>query len=254
MKKRVCALLMTGALLGGAAASADGLDFLKPIWMQVMDEGGSTEQSLPESVRVTCADERLTVEKYGVILENDYAAEAHVYAIVRNTSGQRLPVQSVTLSAKNAAGKTMHEENYVSHMPNVIEPGETMLLSEWMYDFTREIGKLASIEVTVETDSRAYTRWNRLDGVRAWQEGRYLYVELTNTTEETLYGAVCGAALEDADGQILDVLMQSTYETENMGILPGSKVVWRKRIEDSVTLKIGADMTCEVWAYQIEEI
>lgn len=254
MKKRVCALLMTGALLGGAAASADGLNFLKPIWMQVMDDGDSTVQSIPENVAVTSADERLTVEKYGVLLENDYAAEAHIYAVLRNTSGQRLPIQSVTMTAQNAGGKTLHEERYASHIPDVLEPGETMLVSEWMYDFTKDIGKVSAIEVSIETSARAYSRWNRLDGVRAWQEGQYLYVELTNTTEETLYGAVCGAALEDADGQILDVLLQSTYDTANMGLLPGSKVVWRKRLEDSATLKIGAGMTCEAWAYQIEEI
>ena len=252
MKKRVCALLMTGALLGGAAASADGLDFLKPIWMQVMDEGGSTEQSLPENVRVTCADERLTVEKYGVILENDYAAEAHVYAIVRNTSGQRLPIQSIQMTVKNGSGRALHEECYVSHLPGVVEPNGTLLVSEWMYDFTKDIGKVASIDITVETDTRAYERWNRLDGVRAWQEGQYLYVELTNTTEETLFGAVCGATLETADGQILDMMLQSSYETMDVGIAPKSTVVWRKRLEDGATLKLGADTVCEAWAYRVE--
>ena len=80
-------------------------------------------------------------------------------------------------------------------------------------------------------------------------------VELTNTTEETLYGAVCGAILEDADGRILDAMMQSAYATEDMGLLPGSSVIWRKRLEDSATLEIGTgELTCEAWAYRIEEI
>ena len=86
MKKRICALL-AALLLTGAAASADGLDFLKPIWMQMMDGGDSAEASIPQDVRVTCADERLTVEQYGVILENEHAAEAHIYAVLRNVSG-----------------------------------------------------------------------------------------------------------------------------------------------------------------------
>ena len=223
MKKRICALL-AAMLLTGAAASADGLDFLKPIWMQMMDGGDSAETSIPQDVRVTCADERLTVEQYGVILENEHAAEAHIYAVLRNVSGKRLPIQTVQMKAVGANGKALHEERYVSHLPDVIEPGETMIVSEWMYDFTKDIGRVSGIEITVETSTRAYTRWTRLDGVRAWREGQYLCVELTNTTEETLYGAVCGAILEDADGRILDAMMQSAYATEDMGLLPGSSV------------------------------
>ena len=132
------------------------------------------------------------------------------------------------------------------------EPNGTLLVSEWMYDFTKDIGKVASIDITVETDTRAYERWNRLDGVRAWQEGQYLYVELTNTTEETLFGAVCGATLETADGQILDMMLQSSYETMDVGIAPKSTVVWRKQLEDGATLKLGADTVCEAWAYRVE--
>ena len=82
MKKRICALL-AAMLLTGAAASADGLDFLKPIWMQMMDGGDSAETSIPQDVRVTCADERLTVEKYGVILENEHATRSAMSAICR---------------------------------------------------------------------------------------------------------------------------------------------------------------------------
>lgn len=251
MKKRICALL-AALLLTGAAASADGLDFLKPIWMQMMDGGDSAEASIPQDVRVTCADERLTVEQYGVILENEHAAEAHIYAVLRNVSGKRLPIQTVQMKAVSANGKALHEERYVSHLPGVVEPNGTLLVSEWMYDFTKDIGKVASIDITVETDTRAYERWNRLDGVRAWQEGQYLYVELTNTTEETLFGAVCGATLETADGQILDMMLQSSYETMDVGIAPKSTVVWRKRLEDGATLKLGADTVCEAWAYRVE--
>lgn len=253
MKKKLCALLTAGLLLGGVSALADGLDFLKPIWMQVMEDSGTTEQSIPENVSVTCADERLTVERYGVMLENDYAAEAHVYAVLRNTSGQRLPIQSVQMTAKNGGGKALHEERYASHLPDVVEPGETLLVSEWMYDFTKDISKVASVEISVETNARAYTRWVALDGVHAWQEGQYLCVELTNTAEETLFGAICGAAVEDADGHILDMLLQGEYDTEDMGLLPGSTVVWRKKLEDGATLKIGADAVCEAWAYQVKE-
>lgn len=254
MKKKLCLLLTACLLLSGAAASADGLDFLKPIWMQVMNDGETTSGGVPENVPVSCTDERLTVEACGVALEDDYAPEAHIYAVLRNTSGQRLPIQSVQMKALGANGKALHEEKYVSHMPDVLEAGETMLVSEWMYDFTKDISKVQAIEISVETGSRAYERWKRIDSVRAWQEGSYLYVELTNTTEETMYRAVCGAALKDADGQILDVLMQSSYATENMGILPGSSVVWRKGLEDAATLKIGPDAACEAWAYTVEAL
>lgn len=164
----------------------------------MMDGGDSAEASIPQDVRVTCADERLTVEKYGVILENEHAARgAHLRRFAQRQR-EAAAIQTVQMKAVGANGKALHEERYVSHLPDVIEPGETMIVSEWMYDFTKDIGRVSGIEITVETSTRAYTRWTRLDGVRAWREGQYLCVELTNTTEETLYGAVCGAILEDA--------------------------------------------------------
>lgn len=256
MKRRICAILAAAMMAGCAAASADALDLLKPIWMQMMEDSGSGSEkvsALPESVAVTCADERLTVERFGVLLEDEYAAEAYVYAVLRNTSGQKLPIQSIEMTAKNGSGRALHEERYVSHLPDVVEPNETLLVSEWMYDFTKDVSKVASIDITVETGTRAYEQWSRLDGVRAWQEGQYLCVELTNTTEETLFGAVCGATLETADGQILDMMLQSTYETMDLGIAPGSAVVWRKRLEDGATLRLGTDTVCEAWAYRVEE-
>ena len=53
-----------------------------------------------------------------------------------------------------------------------------MIVSEWMYDFTKDIGRVSGIEITVETSTRAYCyrRWTRLDGVRAWRRGQYLCV------------------------------------------------------------------------------
>ena len=68
----------------------------------------------------------------------------------------------------------------------------------------------------------------------------------------TLFGAVCGATLETADGQILDMMLQSSYETMDVGIAPKSTVVWRKQLEDGATLKLGADTVCEAWAYRVE--
>ena len=49
------------------------------------------------------------------------------------------------------------------------------------------------------------------------------------------------------------MLLQGEYDTEDMGLLPGSTVVWRKKLEDGATLKIGADAVCEAWAYQVKE-
>lgn len=251
--KRKIAVLAAFAMLWGATAAADGLDFLKPIWMQLTDGESSTAQ-IPENVEVTCADERLTVESFGVWMENDYTAEAHIYAVLRNNSRERLPIRSIRMDALDANGKSLHGENYVSHLPEVVEPNETMLVSEWMYDFVKDIGKVASIRISVETQSRVDEKWSRIDDVRAWMEGDYLCVQLTNTTDKTLFGAVCGATVSDENGQILDMMMLSTYETEDLGILPQSSVVWRKRIEDAATLKISGNDVCQAWGYTVKTI
>ena len=96
--KKMITILAVAILLWGASASADTLDFLKPFWMQMMDGVSNTASGkIPENVAVTCADERLTVEACGVLLENDYSAEAHVYAVLKNTGSERLPIRSCLL-------------------------------------------------------------------------------------------------------------------------------------------------------------
>ena len=231
--KKMIAILAVAMLLWGASASADTLDFLKPFWMQMMDGVSNTASGkIPENVAVTCADERLTVEACGVLLENDYSAEAHVYAVLKNTGSERLPIRSVQMTVL----------------------GETMLVSEWMYDFVKEIGKVHSIQISVETASRVNEKWKQLGDVRAWLDGDYLCVEFTNTTEKTLFGVICAATVSDANGQILDMMMQSPYDTDDLGIAQGSSIVWRKQLEDAATLKIGTDAVCKAWAYWMEDL
>ena len=48
------------------------------------------------------------------------------------------------------------------------------------------------------------------------------------------------------------MMLQSDYETMDVGIAPKSTVVWRKQLEDGATLKLGADTVCEAWAYRVE--
>lgn len=172
--------------------------------------------------------------------------------MLRNTSGQRLPIQSIQMTVKNGSGRALHEERYVSHLPGVVEPNGTLLVSEWMYDFTKDIGKVASIDITVETDTRAYERWNRLDGVRAWP-GRA--VSLCRADEHDGRDAVRRGLRRDAgNGGRTDFGYDAAkrYETMDVGIAPKSTVVWRKRLEDGATLKLGADTVCEAWAYRVE--
>lgn len=84
------------------------MDLLKPIWMQMMSDSGSSGSEKVGEAAVTCGDERLTVEHYGVLMQNEYAAEAYVYAVLRNTSGQRLPIQSIQMTVKNGSGRALH--------------------------------------------------------------------------------------------------------------------------------------------------
>ena len=78
--------------------------------------------------------------------------------------------------------------------------------------------------------------------------------EFTNTTEKTLFGVICAATVSDANGKILDMMMQSPYDTDDLGIAQGSSIVWRKRLEDAATLKIGTDAVCKAWAYRMEDL
>ena len=131
---------------------------------------------------------------------------------------------------------------------------ETFAIDDPVRMYLKEIGKVDSIQISVETASRVNEKWKQLGDVRAWLDGDYLCVEFTNTTEKTLFGVICAATVSDANGQILDMMMQSPYDTDDLGIAQGSSIVWRKRLEDAATLKIGTDAVCKAWAYRMEDL
>ena len=131
---------------------------------------------------------------------------------------------------------------------------ETFAIDDPVRMYLKEIGKVDSIQISVETASRVNEKWKQLGDVRAWLDGDYLCVEFTNTTEKTLFGVICAATVSDANGKILDMMMQSPYDTDDLGIAQGSSIVWRKRLEDAATLKIGTDAVCKAWAYRMEDL
>ena len=51
----------------------------------------------------------------------------------------------------------------------IVHKDRGQAILERVIEDTKDIGKVSGIEITVETNTRAYTRWTRLDGVRAWR-------------------------------------------------------------------------------------
>ena len=71
------------------------------------------------SARGRAADGR----KYGVIFGKRACRRGRTSTPFCATSaGKRLPIQTVQMKAVGANGKALHEERYVSHLPDVIEP------------------------------------------------------------------------------------------------------------------------------------
>ena len=135
--------------------------------------------------------------------------------------------------------------------------------NEILYADKKDAARVFHSQLSVEANEGCIERWKGRSHFQSdqgdlfyecWLDGDYLCVEFTNTTEKTLFGVICAATVSDANGQILDMMMQSPYDTDDLGIAQGSSIVWRKRLEDAATLKIGTDAVCKAWAYRMEDL
>jgi len=130
----------------------------------------------------------------------------------------------------------------------VVMPGGTVYVSEWLYDFVSDLDKVDAVEVEIERSEYSRKKIEQLDGVKAYVKGDYLYAELTNTTDEPLYDVAVTAVALDPQGRILDMLREETYA--NIGIAPGSTVIFRKYLEQHATEFPDAACEAEAWRYQ----
>ena len=253
MNKRWFVLLLVLLMANVCAvASADKYDILKPMWLNALE---NMQEQKAETVplerrepKIVSGDDQLEVVRYAVYMDDEYSTEAYVYAQLRNTGESIIRLNGATLHVLDASGCRVASEEYASAKPDVVMPGGSLYVTEWLYDFVSDLDKVDAVEVEIERSEYSRKKIEQLDGVKAYVKGDYLYAELTNTTDEPLYDVAVTAVALDPQGRILDMLREETYA--DIGIVPGSTVIFRKYLEQHATEFPDAACEAEAWRYQ----
>lgn len=253
MKKRLTTLMLAVLLASiCTVALADKYDILKPMWLNALEsmqkqqtDAVPLERREPE---VVSGDSQLEVVRYAVYMDDEYSTEAYVYAQLRNTGESIIRLNGATLNVLDASGRQIAREEYASVKPDVVMPGGSLYVTEWLYDFVSDLDRVNALSVEIERSEYSRNRIEQLSGVKAYVQGDYLYAELTNTTDEPLYDVAVTAVALDPQGRILDMLREETYS--NIGIAPGSTAIFRKYLEQHAADYPDAACEAEAWRYQ----
>ena len=178
------------------------------------------------------AEGKLTVTEKNLI-EFEDSDTAYFFAKVENTGDAAIGVGSGKLVAFSADDEVLVSENYVCTSPNgaILQPGEALYVSELIWESALESSDIADYKFSMETDD--YGAPLKFVPCEAAVEmngeyDSYIYITLTNDTEETQYGLYVTAALYDAEGNLIFVNGRSA---DDVGIYPGSTVTFRMYID-----------------------
>ena len=197
--------------------------------------------------KVISGDAQLEVMRYAVHMDDEYSPEAYVYVQLRNAGDSVIRLNGAALSVLDASGRQIAREEYASVKPDVVMPGGTVYVSEWLYDFVSDLDKVDAFSVEIERSEYGRKKIEQLSGARAYVDGDYLCAEVTNTTDKPLYDVCVTAVALDPQGKIMDMLCEETYS--NIGIAPGSTVILRKYLEQHAADFVNADCEAEAWRY-----
>lgn len=232
-------------------ASADDLDFLKPIWLNALENmqeqkyaGG--ERIVYEEPKVVSEAPELEVVRSGVYMNNEYESEAYVYAQVKNITEETIRISSIALTVYDANGKTLDKREYASCVPTVILPGETAYVKEWFYDFVRDVSQVRKFGLGMEPASYSRKQISAQLQTEVSLQGEYLVTQVTNTTDDVQYEVEITAALSNSDGRLLDVAQEYTG---SIGIMPGSTIAVRRRLADHAFRAADGEVCFDAAAY-----
>ena len=152
---------------------------------------------------------------------------------MENTGDDAIGVGTGKLVAFSADDEVLISEDYVSTSPNaaILQPGESLYVREWLWESALASSDIADYKFSMGTDDYgAPLKFVPCEATVEMNDG-YIYITLTNDTEETQYGLYITAALHDAEGNLIFVSDQSV---DNVGIHPGSTVTFRMYIDSDV--------------------
>ena len=230
MKKYLALLLGLCLALNLACASASSFGEL-----QNMLRGGSTEETSAANAGAGFAmtfnakDGLTILDGNCVITADDYSSfiDCYVYAVIRNDGGSPVAVEG-GIVATDAQGNTLEEQNYIFACPDVLAPGETAMVAEYVLisktDSVTLPGHVAGVALSVNADPYAFSTdaparvpveaeiTRSLDDYGSMVD--VVRFTLTNNTGAPLRNPSVAAALYDAEGRlVLTVDADTGYDT-----------------------------------------
>jgi len=234
MKRLTVILAVLLVMTSVCSAAADAGDYMFGIAGALINRLAEEMNAQPEgegvkeaSVYTECGTlELVTGSAY---LFNDHSAEGYVFAEMKNTGAQPLQIEKLSLICRDEKGKAISEEKYATYAPQMVPPGGSFFVKEWMYDFVRDAHRVDSVELVCSTRENPYRRVQEYPHVKAWIEEDYLYVQADNPADTPVLNLELVCVLRGADGSVLDMIRYVTGS--NVGAGAQGSIVCRGPLE-----------------------
>ncbi len=194
---------------------------------------------------VTASGEGVELVRSSVYLvENKYGNEIRVFAELKNVSGKTLYPDAAALNVLGADGAVLEEEDYCYRYPAMVGDGESFFVWDMLNDPEYPLDSVAGVTLVVENEDESYTDYIRTEA-DGWVENGIAGVEVTNTTDATVYAVEATLVVSGENGEILDVMNTGTGNA--IGLKPGSTMILRDNAEDYTTGKRLTRGTCRAY-------
>lgn len=182
---------------------------------------------------------KLSVDQENFYVIDSYSVYSYGFAKISNVGDKPIKVNNALLEIMDKDGNPITSTDYFNGYAKFLEPGEYTYLR--MYETIKDRPATDvtdySLTVTGKSDVNYYNL--RLPVVCEYKEkvsegyssNDFMFVTVTNNTEETLFDIVVVMALLDAEGQIL--FMADSYMYKDKGLTAGSSLVLKERIDST---------------------
>lgn len=178
-----------------------------------------------------------TKENFWVI--NGWTTYAYAYARIENIGNKPINVNAGVLEVYDADGNVITSTDYMSTYAKTLQPNEyTYIKLSKDINIAEDVGKPDDYMLTItgKTDDSSWTKRLpvetklSLNETNGWWTYDYMYVTITNNTDETIYNISTVVVLLDDNNNILYLDDDTMY---SYGLLPGNSVVLKKQISST---------------------
>ena len=170
-------------------------------------------------------------------VKTDWSHDAYLFAKVTNVGDRDISISSGVFEAYDAEGQPIASDDYAEAYVECLKPGEYTYVR--MYGEIEDETKTAAdhmLTLAGKSDSSVDTlrlpcvTELRLNESMGWYTEDYMYVTVTNNTEQDLYDISIVAALLDQDGSILYLDEDSLFN--DRALTAGSTMIFRMDIPE----------------------